>query len=70
MTKLKLFNGSFVPGYKIGDVIGIKSKCCGVHHNVYDFCGVNDILFENIRWTRQSRGVIRCGATNIRYSVF
>ena len=24
--------------YKVGDLVGIKSKCCGHNHNVYFFC--------------------------------
>ena len=24
--------------YNIGDLVGVKSKCCGHNHNVYYFC--------------------------------
>ena len=66
-TRLYLSNSSMtLTGYNIGDLLGVKSKCCGRNHNAYDFCLGNDILFENVIWTRQSRGVIRCGISNIK----
>ena len=52
--------------YKIGDMVGVKSKCCGTHHSVYHFFSGNDILFKNVIWTRQARGVIRGGINYIR----
>merc|ERR1711962_193379 len=54
--------------YSIGDLVGIKSKCCGEGRSAYWICGGNDIVFESITWSRQSRGVIRCGASNLRFS--
>ena len=29
----------FTPNYHVGDLIGVKSKCCGHSHNTYAFCG-------------------------------
>ena len=28
----------------------------------------DDIAFENIKWSRHARGVLRCGISNIRFS--
>ena len=52
--------------YKPGDLVGVKSKCCGLQHNVYSFCGGEDVSLENLVWTEQARGVIRCGISNVR----
>ena len=49
-----------------GDLVGIKSKCCGVSDNAYRFCTGEEITFENITWTRQARGVLRGGFSKIR----
>jgi hypothetical protein len=73
-----------VPDFKVGQLIGVKSKCCGDGHNVYWFCGGesssvkadlqivhllgDDIVFERVIWTQHSRGVLRCGISNIRFS--
>ena len=54
--------------FSINDLIGIKSKCCGERRNSYNFCGGEDILFKNVKWTRQARGAIRCGFNGIRYT--
>ena len=50
-----------------GDLVGIKSKCCGVSDNAYRFCTGEEITFENIKWTRQARGVLRGGMSTIRW---
>ena len=69
--------------YKPGQIIGVKSKCCGNGHNAYWFCGGqleqyivylpviilgDDIVFERIIWAQHSRGVLRCGISNIRFT--
>ena len=33
-----LLDNNFTPNYKVGDLIGVKSKCCGHSHNAYSFC--------------------------------
>ena len=53
--------------FRPGDLVGIKSKCCGQEHNAYHFCSGEDITFENITWTRQARGVLRKGISKIRF---
>ena len=51
--------------FSVGDLIGVKSKCCGVRRNVIDVCGGDDVKLRNILLSRQSRMVIRCGLSNI-----
>ena len=42
VTRLLLANRShWLRNYKVGDLVGIKSKCCGHNHNVYFFCRGN-----------------------------
>ena len=41
--KLLLGRTNLLPDYSQGDLVGIKSKCCGVRRNVYSFCDVDDI---------------------------
>jgi len=66
--RLHLHPSSTRPQYSIGDLVGIKSKCCGEGRSAYWICGGNDIVFESVTWSRQSRGVIRCAASNLRFS--
>ena len=66
---IHLKNGNFKPSYKVGDLIGVKSKCCvSGGGSAYWFCRGDDIVFDHVKWTRQSRGVLRCGINNIRFS--
>ena len=45
---------------------GIKSKCCGDPTSIsYIFRSSREILFERVRWTRQSRGVFRLGTNDV-----
>ena len=54
------------PNYQIGDLIGVKSKCCGRPRScAYFFKGSREILFERVKWTRQSRGVFRLGTNDV-----
>ena len=40
LTRLLLANRRLLlEQYKVGHLVGIKSKCCGHNHNVYSFCG-------------------------------
>lgn len=48
--------------YNVGDLIGVKSKHEG---ETFFICGGTDILFENIIWTHSSRGLARCGTSNV-----
>ena len=41
--KLLLGRTNLLPDYSLGDLVGVKSKCCGVRRNVYSFCDVDDI---------------------------
>ena len=52
--------------FRPGDLVGIKSKCCGHEHNSYHLSSGEEITFENITWTRQARGVLRGGIDKIR----
>ena len=38
VTRLHLHSRRDLINYKVGDLVGIKSKCCGPNHNVYFFC--------------------------------
>ena len=54
------------PNYQIGDLIGVKSKCCGRPRSCsYFFKESREIKFERVRWTRQSRGVFRLGTNDV-----
>ena len=41
--KLLLGRTNLLLDYTQGDLVGIKSKCCGVRRNVYSFCDVDEI---------------------------
>lgn len=47
-----------------GDLIGIKSKFGG--GQAYFFAASDDIVFDDVRWTRRSRGVFRSGTTDVQ----
>ena len=38
VTRLLLGNRRMLDQYRVGDLVGVKSKCCGHNHNVYSFC--------------------------------
>eukprot|EP01084_Bolivina_argentea_P161818 281640_1 len=50
--------------YKLNEYIGVKVKHDG---NAYHFCVGNDIIFQNIKWTQTTRGILRCGVSNILF---
>lgn len=56
-------NGHYVTLLKTGDLIGIKSKA-GVGQ-AYFFSNSNQLTFDQITWSRHSRGVFRGGTKNI-----
>ena len=61
-----LTNTHITPNYQEGDLIGVKSKCCGeTLAPSYFFKESRQILFERVRWTRQSRGVFRLGTMDV-----
>jgi hypothetical protein len=62
--KIGLKNSSTVAPYSPGDIIGIKLKHGG---QTYWLCGGDDIHFESCKWTRKTRGVIRCGISNVSF---
>ena len=67
-SRIWAFNlwGDFTPNYSPGDLIGIKSKCCGDPRSTsYFFRESREIVFERVRWTRQSRGVFRLGTQDV-----
>ena len=41
VTRLLLANRRMLDQYRVGDLVGVKSKCCGRNHNVYSFCRGN-----------------------------
>ena len=43
--KLLLGRTNLLLDYSQGDLVGIKSKCCGVRRNVYSFCDVDGIRY-------------------------
>ncbi len=51
------------PPYKPGDLIAVKSKVGG---QAYWFSGGSDFVFDDIKWTKESRGVFRGGFNNIK----
>ncbi len=52
-------------GYQLGEYVGIKSKHTG---NNWFFTYSDDLVFENIKYTHDSRGVFRQGTSNVRFS--
>ena len=61
-----LRNTRITPNYRVGDLIGVKSKCCGeTLAPSYFFKASREILFERVKWTRQSRGVFRLGTMDV-----
>lgn len=56
---------NIIPAYKKGDVIGVKIKHGG---QTYWINGGDDIAFDNCKWTQKTRGVLRGGISNIRFS--
>ncbi len=58
-------NPSTLPTYKEGDILGVKLKHGG---QTYWFSGGDNIVFEDCKWTRKTRGVLRGGISNIRFS--
>jgi hypothetical protein len=55
---------STMPPYSRGDVIGVKLKHGG---QTYWLCGGDDIEFSHCKWTQKTRGVLRCGISNITF---
>jgi len=52
--------------YRPGHLIGVKSKCCGLTiPRSYSFKLSRELLFERVRWTRQTRGVFRLGTNDV-----
>lgn len=62
--RIGLKNSSIVAPYNQGDIIGIKLKHGG---QTYWFCGGDDIHFESCKWTRKTRGVLRCEISNVSF---
>jgi hypothetical protein len=60
--KMILKNKNTITGYNKGELIGIKSKHEG---ETFWILGGNDILFENIKYTQASRGLVRGGTSNV-----
>ena len=49
-----LYRQSELPSYQPGDLVGVKSKCCGMPRSCsYFFKQSREIMFERVRWTRQ-----------------
>ncbi len=50
--------------FRAGDLLAIKSK----HDdgNAYKFLGSSDVTFDDVLWTRNTRGVFRAGTSNVR----
>jgi len=63
--RFALKNSTELPPYNVGDVIGVKLKHGG---QTYWLSGGNDIAFDSCKWTRKSRGVLRGGISNIRFT--
>lgn len=49
--------------YNVGDYVGIKSKHEG---DAFWFARGKDLIFENIRWTGSSRGLVRLGLSDVK----
>ncbi|MCF8379004.1 MAG: fibronectin type III domain-containing protein [Bacteroidales bacterium] len=54
-----------VAPYQKGDIIGVKLKHGG---QAYYFSGGDNIAFDSCKWTWKTRGVLRGGISNIRFS--
>jgi hypothetical protein len=63
--QINLNNATLVAGYSAGDLIGIKSKHGG---DAYWFSVGSDFVFNDVKWTKESRGVFRTGFDHIRIS--
>jgi parallel beta-helix repeat protein len=63
--RMNLGNPEQVANYKPGDLIGIKSKHGG---QAYWLSHGSDFVFEDVKWTQESRGVFRNGFDKIRIS--
>ena len=62
----RLKSTDLTPNYNPGDLVGIKSKCCGSPTSCsYFFRESREIMFERVRWTRQSRGVFRLSTNDV-----
>lgn len=61
--RIDLTRTTQVAGYQPGDLIGIKSKHGGQAYWLY---GGSDFVFEDVKWTQESRGVFRGGFDKIR----
>ena len=48
--------------YKVGELVGVKSKCEG---EIYWFSQGKNLVFENVKWTHGSRGLVRGGFSNV-----
>ena len=64
LWSIGLKNSSEVAPYQPGDIIGIKLKHGG---QTYWLAGGDDIHFENCKWTRKTRGVLRGGISNVSF---
>lgn len=60
-----LHNAGVLSNYKIGEYVGIKSKHTG---NTYYIIGSSDIVFENMKWTHSTRGVLRLGVNDVLFT--
>jgi hypothetical protein len=63
--QINLKSSSLVAGYSVGDLVGIKSKHGA---DAYWFNVGSDFVFDDILWTRETRGVFRSGFDHIRIS--
>ncbi|GAB6167135.1 hypothetical protein JCM19992_31350 [Thermostilla marina] len=68
--ELTLKPRKLAPGYKPGDLIGIKSKHSQSNSEfdgqAYWFYGGADFRFERVKWTHKSRGVFRGGFEHVQ----
>lgn len=61
------FTTNRTANYLPGQLVAVKSKCCGrTIPRSYHFKESRELVFERIRWTRQSRGVFRLGTMDVR----
>jgi len=63
--RINLKQTTRLANYKPGDLVGIKSKHGG---QTYWISGGSDFVFEEVKWTQESRGVFRGGFNKIRIS--
>jgi hypothetical protein len=63
--RVALQNDKAFPPYQPGHVIGIKLKHGG---QAYWFNGGDNIHFEECKWTRKTRGKLRGGISNVKFS--